>query len=100
MCNQDSESIPHLFLQCQYARSLWGEVFNEFDLDTEVPDDLFHLLDQGSNKRRKRSIKSLWICAVWVVTWVIGKERNSQIFSEKNVSVSNLWDKVLFWVGI
>ena len=100
MCKQDSESISHLFLQCHYARSLWVKVFNEFGLDTEVPDNLFHLLDHCSDKRWKNSIKSLWVCAIWAVSWAIWKERNSRIFSNEYVPVSNLWDKILFWVGI
>ena len=99
MCNQDSETILHLFLQCHYARSLWVKVFNEFGLHTDVPADLFLLLDLGSDKRWKRSIKSLWVCAVWAVMWAIWKERNSRIFNEKYLSASNLWDKIMFWVG-
>ena len=76
------------------------KVFNEFGLDTQVPDNLFHLLDQCSNKQWKKPIKSLWVCAVWAISWAIWKERNTRIFSEEYVPVSNLWDKILFWVGI
>ena len=100
MCNQDSESITHLFLHCHFASSLWVKVFYEFGLDIDVPGSLFLLLDHCSLKRWKKQIKSLWVSAVWAVLWAIWKERNSRIFSDKYNSVTNLWDKILFWVGV
>ena len=100
MCKLDSESIHHLFFQCHFARSLWVKVFNEFGLHFEMLHNLLHLLQQGTKKRWKKSIETLWICAVWAVTWATWKERNSRIFTEKYVSIFNLWDKILFWVGI
>ena len=68
MCNRDSESIHHLFLQCHFARSIWEKVFYEFELDIGVPTNLFLLLNQGSDKKWKKSIKSLWVCVVWEVS--------------------------------
>ena len=100
MCKHDAESISHLFIRCGYARSLWAKVFNEFGLVMEVPDNLFDLLHLCSERRWKKPIKSLWVCVVWAVTWAIWKERNSRTFGEDFVSVSILWDKILFWVAI
>ena len=96
ICNRDFESIHHLFLQCHYARSIWEKVFYEFRLHIGVPTNLFLLLIQGSDKKWKKLIKSLWVCVVWAVSWTIWKERNSRIFTETYISIPNLWDNILF----
>ena len=87
MCNQDSESIPHLFLQCQYARYLWVKVYNEFGLDFEVPTNLFLLIDQGLNRRWKNSIKSLWVWRCGLLCGLYGKKGTLEFLS-RNISLS------------
>ena len=99
MCKQNQESIPHLFLHCGYATSLWEKVFTEFDLAKEIPVNLSDLFIGCCAARWNKKVKALWVYAVWAVLWGIWKERNSRTFSDEYVSAFNLWDKILFWMG-
>ena len=100
MCKQERKSISHLFLQCDFARSLWLKVFREFGLLMDISDNILYLLKAFSVARWNNSIKALWVCVIWAVLWGIWKERNSRIFSDQFVSVFNLWDKILFLVAL
>ena len=71
MCRQDQESISHLFLHCDYARSLWSRVFREFNRAINLPDNLFDLLLRSFDIRWNKKVKALWICAIWAVLWGI-----------------------------
>ena len=64
------------------------KVFSEFGIDLELLDNFVVLLDQVFGIRSKKSIKSLWVCVVWVVLWAIWKEKNSRIFNKEYASVS------------
>ena len=100
MCKKDQESILHLFIQCDFARSLWTKVFREFGVSSEIPNNFLDLLEGCLNARYNKTIKALWVCVVWAVLWGIWLERNSRTFFGEYVSVFNLWDKILFWVAL
>ena len=100
MCKQHQETIPHLFLHCDFAMILWSKVFREFDLLLEILDNLLDLLKRCSSVRKNRKVKAIWVCVVWAVLWGIWKERNSRTFNDDYVSAFNVWDKILFWVAI
>ena len=67
MCKHEQESILHLFIQCNFARSLWIKVFREFGITSEIPNNLLELLQGCSTTRSNRTIKALWVCVVCAV---------------------------------
>ena len=38
MCKKEQESIPHFFIQCDFAKSLWIKVFREFGITMDIPE--------------------------------------------------------------
>ena len=75
LCKKDEESICHLFLQCNFARSLWFKVFREFGVISEVLNNFLDLLKGCSNARWTKTIKALWVCVVWAILWGIWREK-------------------------
>ena len=79
--------VPHLFLHCGFARSLWEKVFVEFGLAKEIPANLSDLFIGCCDTRWNKKVKALWVYAVWAVLWGIWIERNSRTFSDSYVSI-------------
>ena len=100
MCKKDQESIPHLFIQCDFAKFLQIKVFREFGINIEIPNNFLDLLNGCPNAQYTKSVKELQVCVVWAVLWGIWIKRNSRIFRDEYVSVFNLWDNILYWVAI
>ena len=100
MRKRDLESTRHLFLQCEFAKTLWVKVWREFGLDLETPDNILDLLKICTLSRWNKSVRAFWVIVVLAVLWGIWKERNSKIFCDEVVSVYSLWDKILYWVAL
>ena len=100
MCKRDLESSTHLFLQYEFAKRSWSEVWREFGLTSEILDTILDLLKVCTHVRWNKSVRSFWLLVIWAVLWGIWKEKNSRIFGDDYVSASNLWDKILYWVAI
>ena len=100
MCKRELESSTHLFLQCEFAKSLWLKVWREFGLALVTLDNILDLLKVCTHARWNKLVRALWVLVVRAVLWGIWKERNSRIFSDEFVSAFTLWDKIHYWVAI
>ncbi|KAF5453608.1 hypothetical protein F2P56_028501 [Juglans regia] len=44
MCNKDSESVIHLFLHCEVAKSLWNVIFGRLGISWVMPKQVVNLI--------------------------------------------------------
>jgi hypothetical protein len=99
MCSGMLETANHLFLHCDYAFSIWLEVFRWLGVTVVMPTDLSMLFEYFIGlARSKKSRKGFML--VWHTTlWLIWRSRNDVIFNNKLKSATDCVEdiKVLSW---
>ncbi|XP_062093360.1 uncharacterized protein LOC133799353 [Humulus lupulus] len=96
-CNNNSESVGHLFLRCSFASIVWNKVLQEFGVGWCMPSSCAQLF--LSHLEGGKRVTRLWQCTVLATFWAIWLERNSRTFDDSSFSVDNLWDKIRFCVA-
>ncbi|KAL3697975.1 hypothetical protein R1sor_012051 [Riccia sorocarpa] len=84
-CNQSSESVTHIFLDCRLCQKRWGEwdrLTKGTELELNRGTDLIELLDNAG--ARKNQLK-LQLTAK--ILWCIWLERNSRTYNEKEIEI-------------
>lgn len=92
-----SESLEHLFMHCLMAR-IWCKLFGVQGETCIMPrsvEELIMISHVGFGRSRDASL--LWNCAVFGLLWDIWIQRNSQsqIFKNRELSLSFLWEKII-----
>jgi hypothetical protein len=90
LCKQHSETIPHIFLQCSFTRSVWHQLSLALNLTTpwtgsSVPNCFRNWI--GDNKNH--SLLPVYLC------WQVWKARNSTLFEEKSPSIQRVVNIIL-----
>jgi len=99
LCNRVEESMRHLFLHCEVARSVWLRLMVWMNCYFIIPPNLFVHWDcwcgEGGNKKVIKGLRLVWHTAVWLL-W---KARNNKKFNNSNCEVEELVEeiKVLSW---
>ncbi|XP_004309472.1 PREDICTED: putative ribonuclease H protein At1g65750-like [Fragaria vesca subsp. vesca] len=74
LCGRDGESLPHIFLTCSFAASLWNNRAGLFELGC-LPQNLVDLLYYGG-VGRSHQLKEIWLICYTTTLWFIWKARN------------------------
>ncbi|XP_015060281.1 uncharacterized protein LOC107006172 [Solanum pennellii] len=85
LCKNDEETAENLFIQCSFARRLWGRLLSWIGKQTDVPMTWEHFVQwcilHGKGKRTEaqkfKTIPAEGIYGLWM-------ERNSRIFEHKS----------------
>lgn len=104
LCDQEPETVDHLFITCPYTRTLWHTVIRMLGDDatnlsaTELL-DWWLQLRRGHNRNKQRGIDSV----VMLVTWCTWKERNNIIFRSRppmseSQTISAIVEEGRMWV--
>ncbi|KAF5203901.1 hypothetical protein FRX31_006512 [Thalictrum thalictroides] len=86
MCNSANETIDHLFLQCNFARFIWGELTTihsgvRYDLQNWIT--LNDLLLNWPSFNSKDIAAEIWGRLPYAVIWCIWRSRN-RVTTEKD----------------
>ncbi|KAF5457906.1 hypothetical protein F2P56_021979 [Juglans regia] len=95
MCKRGGESVDHLLLHCEVARTIWDAVFNRIDLAWVMPETVMDALACWTSIRGMRQIKAVWKMIPNCILWCLWQERNERIFEDKERSIAEL--KMLFF---
>jgi hypothetical protein len=86
LCKEDGETIDHLLLHCEIARSLWYARFSWFGLSWVMPSKvggLFACWWLGGHSQSAVVWKMVLLCLVWCL-WL---ERNARCFEDSERSL-------------
>ena len=99
LCLSKEESIDHILLHCELARSLWNLLFSLLEMLWVLPYSIREMLLGwlGSCVGKKR--KKVWLSAPLCLFWIVWKERNNSAFENeghlvqrcKSFFLCNLW---------
>ena len=99
LCNNQLESIDHLFLHCKWSWNLWVEGMSWWNVST-CPNlkllswwDFWRSMSPGSKYLRA------WVTLFYAIVWTIWETRNARIFEKKVISQDQASDLVRFRVG-
>ena len=99
LCNNNNESLDHVFLLCPWSWNLWSNCMNWWDISFCAP---FSLIDRWRGWvglcSRKNS-ERVWVSLFFAVTWMIWEVRNGKVFKNKEASLSKAMDMVKFRVA-
>ena len=89
LCKADGETIDHLFLQCEIARSLWYAIFNWFGLSWVMPSKVVGFFACWWSGGRSQS-SVVWKMVPLCIVWCLWLERNERCFEDSERSLEEL----------
>jgi hypothetical protein len=87
LCNNNAETTQHLFIDCNYAKEVWGLMLQDFQI-TIPPQNLVAELFASWNRIYPQRIppksfwRKIWTAIPKYICWQIWLARNQQIFKE------------------
>ena len=90
LCHRHEESIDHILLHCEKARTLWALLFSMFGVQWVLPTTVkeMHLGWNGTFVGKKR--KGVWRASPLCLFWTVWKARNKLAFEEEELSIQRL----------
>lgn len=92
LCDQDTEHIDHLLVQCPVAKEVWWTTLNLINMPTRFVQEQLPLIDfwarvrQGLPKHQAKGMDSL----VMLISWHLWKARNAVVFRGENVNAAGI----------
>ena len=90
MCKSGGESVNHLLLYCEIAKSIWDEVFKRMDMAWVMPETVLDVLACWNSIRGVKQIKAVWKMIPICIMRCLWQERNERTFEDKERSVEEL----------
>jgi len=91
LCNQEEETINHLFVECKVAYKVWLMVSKWVGVQVVYSNDMKqHLLQfvmPQFNAKRNCVWKEVWVAVVWSI-W---NQRNGVVFKEGKVDAEEIF---------
>jgi hypothetical protein len=93
------ESAAHLFLHCDFAFSIWWDVFRWLGISVVLPASLPILFEYFIGLARSKKARKGYMLVWHTTLWQIWRSRNDVIFSNKVTTVEECVEgiKVLSW---
>ena len=88
-CKLDGESVDHLLLHCEVARSLWNTIMSHFGLSWVMPNSVLDLMACWWSTGNSRSAVA-WKMVPLCLMWCIWRERNNRDFDNLERTMEEL----------
>ncbi|XP_071718352.1 uncharacterized protein [Rutidosis leptorrhynchoides] len=80
LCDNDLESVEHIFLHCPIAKEIWDRIFRWWNLSSPVLSNIEDVCQERDNSGLSSKI---WQGVKWVGCYLIWQNRNNLIFRGK-----------------
>ncbi|PWA41098.1 hypothetical protein CTI12_AA559960 [Artemisia annua] len=99
LCKGNVETIDHLFVHCKISLSIWWALVEGWGCMWVIPRSITDLFVWWKDMAKVIKCKEVWFMAFFSVLWHIWEARNKAVFSEKEVTSSQIIDLVKFRTG-
>lgn len=79
-CNENEESVNHLFVHCKYSWKVWCFCLEWWGLVWVCPSSMSQVMEWWFLSRKKDVKDGLWLALFYAVTWSIWMARNESLF--------------------
>ena len=101
LCNEQEESIEHLFFSCRHAWNLWCSCMNRWNMKWVLPSNSRIAFDSWLAVSLGRMQKKQWDVCFFTVIWTIREARNRKIFANENFNPATcmevMWHRWRHW---
>ncbi|KAG6709852.1 hypothetical protein I3842_06G153600 [Carya illinoinensis] len=98
---EDGESVNHLFLHCEVAKTLWNEVFDRMGITWVMPKHAVDLFACWQGFVGSQSSVAVWKMNPLCLIWCLWLERNGRCFEDRERSMGELreffFSTLCFW---
>ena len=97
LCKNDDKNVEHLFIQCNFARRIWGRLLSWIEKQTNVPMTWEQFIKwcilHGKGKRSAAQMFKIILAEGIYGLWM---ERNSRIFEHKSRNEDQLVKEIAY----
>ena len=90
LCQRHEESIDHVLLHCEKARTLWALLFSMFGVQWVLPATVKEMLLGWNGTFVGKKRKGVWRASPLCLFWTVWKARNKVAFEEEELSIQRL----------
>ncbi|XP_042483264.1 uncharacterized protein LOC122063634 [Macadamia integrifolia] len=94
LCEEQAESVNHLFMGCTFAMMVWKMFLDCFEVSWPDIEDLPHLAQWWIKKCRVLVLKKPWSMGLVIVAENIWKEKNSRRYEGRSLSHVSVFEKI------
>ncbi|XP_071708644.1 uncharacterized protein [Rutidosis leptorrhynchoides] len=103
LCDDDIESVDHIFLSCKHAVDIWIRVYKWWNLCSFTCNNFCNLLKDVGAVANSQLGKRIFQATIWVGAYMIWKARNYKVFQGKNwsspVALNEIQIKSFEWIS-
>nr|GEV32532.1 RNA-directed DNA polymerase, eukaryota, reverse transcriptase zinc-binding domain protein [Tanacetum cinerariifolium] len=94
-CQEDVETINHIFFSCYMALELWAKLARWWDLDIPICANYFEWIEWLDSLQLLNKVKAVLEGVVGTLMWSIWSFRNCLLFSNSPPRKAVLWDSIV-----
>lgn len=94
LCEVGVESVDHLFIQCNFAYSVWMEFYGWLGLSVLLPDTINDLYIQHKGLFRGKKVRKRGLVLWHTVVWTLWLERNTIIFNNGKFEMGRIMELI------
>ncbi|XP_071739044.1 uncharacterized protein [Rutidosis leptorrhynchoides] len=85
VCNNDLETVEHIFIHCFFAKDLWSRVFRWWKINRKMYTQLEDMFKGIENPSQPTNTSNLWMAIEWVTAYFIWQNCNHTLFQNKKI---------------
>ncbi|RVX07165.1 hypothetical protein CK203_053510 [Vitis vinifera] len=98
VCQRHEESIDHILLHCDKARTLWVLLFSMFGVQWVLLATVKEMLSGWNGTFVGKKRKGVWKASPLCLFWTVWKTRNKVAFEEEELSIQRLKSSFVYFL--
>lgn len=105
LCDQESETITHLLINCSYSRQVWFSALRRLGWENAAPSSVHFSLAEwwcAARKRLQKEDRKAFDTLTVLICWLLWKERNNRTFDHSVHTIQEtlvkVTDEITYWL--